>query len=732
MIRRANSILFSLLCLAFATGMRPINSPYPDADREANILYLDVREETTEMDPATAYISDFIFEVLEPPLVYHLLKRPYEFAPLTAESIPMAEERTITFEGKEVKAIVYRIDIKKGILYQDHPCFVPANHKLTAKAAKKLNNIRDLTPQGTRELKAADYVLAVCRLADSRLECPIYNILEKNILGLAEYEERIEKVLEAERAKRKVAVGIGYNREANEKYDPIHVDYITLAQGLPFVRETGPYSFELALKHPYPQILAWMTFSFFAPVPQEVVDFYSQRVLLERNFSLINDMVGTGPYILQVSDPIHQVVLTRNKNYRYEVYPSLPKPDPSDAQAVANYHRMEELGMLKDCGKKLPFIDKVVYRLEKESIPRWNKFVQGYYDRSTVEAELFDETIQLSSQGGSVLTPELEKRGVRMIQAMPAATGWIEFNMGDEVVGGYTEEKGKLRRALSIAYDSQEEVELLRNGIGIVAQNIIPPGIFGQTTDRAGMNTHIFDWDEQAGKPVRKSIEEAKKLLAEAGYPDGVDESGNPLVLDYMIGRIDANTKALITFLRRQFDKINVGLKITFVSANRFHKNREAGTYQLCACGWMADYPDPENFLFLYNNSKPGMGENESGYRYHRSEYGELYVKMQCLPDSPERLAVIREMLDMLAHDAPSIFKMHYVNYSLYHGWLYNATPEVRTSRMKYLRLDPEARRAYRDEYNQPQWGKVALFILAVTVFATPAVFAGIKRLRGA
>jgi oligopeptide transport system substrate-binding protein len=727
-----NRIVFSLLSLAFATGMRPVNSPYPGADREANALYRSVTAETTEMDPATAYISTYIFDVLEPPFVYHLLKRPLELTPLTATSIPEPEERVLTVEGKEVKAIVYRIDIKKGILYQDHPCFAPANHGLTAKAVAELRTVRDLPLKGTRELKAADFVLGVCRLADSRLECPIYNILEKNMLGLVEYKDRLEKVLETERVKRKAAAGIGYNREADEKYAPIPVDYFELARGLPFVKETGPYSFELALKHPYPQILAWLTFSFFAPVPQETLDFYSQPVLLERSFSLENDIVGTGPYVLEVSDPIHQIVMTRNRNFRHEVYPSLPEPDPDDAQAVANYRYMKSAGMLEDCGRKLPFIDKVVYRIEKESIPRWNKFVQGYYDESSIEAELFDETVQLSSEGGSILTPELERRNVRMIQAMPAITGWIEFNMGDDVVGGYTEDACKLRRALSIAYDSEEEIELLKNGIGIVAQSIIPPGIFGQTTDRAGMNRCVFDWDEEAGRPVRKPVEEAKKLLAEAGYRDGVDASGQPLVLDYMIGAMNTSTRAQITFLRRQFEKINVGLKITLVDGNRFHKKREAGTFQLCGCGWAADYPDPENFLFLYNNHPPGEGMNKTGYRYHRPQYNELYLKMQCLPDSPERLAVIREMLGMLSHDAPSIFKMHPVKYSLYHGWLRNATPEVRCDRIKYIRLDLEARRAYREKYNQPQWGKVALFVLGVMAFATPAMVAGIRRLRGA
>ena len=107
--------------------------------------------------------------------------------------------------------------------------------------------------------------------------------------------------------------------------------------------------------------------------------------------------------------------------------------------------------------------------------------------------------------------------------------------------------------------------------------------------------------------------------------------------------------------------------------------------------------------------------------------HGDLYK----VADSPERLAVIRKMLAMLSHDAPSVFKAHPVSYSLFHGWLYNAMPDFRTAKIKYLRLDPVMRKAYRDKYNEPQWGKLVVFVVAVIVFATPAVLIGITRLRG-
>lgn len=721
-----------LACMVSTMGFKPVNSPYPNQDREANILYRTIITEVGKTDPATYYSGLFIFDVLEPPFEYHPLKRPYELIPLTARAMPRAEERVIQLAGKKLDAVIYPIEIRTGIRYQDHPCFVAANHQLTAQAVKRLGSVRDLPGQGTRELKAGDFVLGICRLADPRLVCPIYSILEKNMLGMGEYRLRLEAELKDQRTRRRAAAGLSYNQEADEEYNPIRIDYLALAGDLPFVRETGPYSYELALRHPYPQILSWMAFSFFAPVPQEALDFYSQRVLLEKGFTMNSDLIGTGPYILEITDPINQVVLTRNRHYRPAVFPSLPRPDPDDPQAVANYQEMQKRGMLDDCGKRIPFIDKVVYRMEKESIPRWNKFLQGYYDESSVQAELFDETVQLSSKNGSVLTPELETRGIRMVQARPAATGWIFINMSDPVVGGYTEDKCKLRQALSIACDSEEEIELLRNGIGLPAQNIIPPGIFGQTLDRGGINHYVYNWDEQQNRPVRKSLDEARQLLAEAGYPGGVGKDGKQLVVDYMISGMTPDIQAQIALLRRNFNALNVELKVSLVGGGQYNRSRDAGDYQLCGGGWGADYPDPENFLFLYNSPKPGEDGNKTGFLYYNPIFSELYPLMQRLPNSPERLAVIRQMLEILAHDAPSIFKSHAVSYSLYHDWLHNANSDNYTDRIKYLRLDPEARRAYRDTWNQPRFGRAALFILILLVLAIPAVKAGIKQFKGA
>ncbi len=76
--------------------------------------------------------------------------------------------------------------------------------------------------------------------------------------------------------------------------------------------------------------------------------------------------VGTGPFMLTENNPNLRMVLSRNPNFCGETYPT--KGMPGDVEA----------GLLADAGRSLPLIEQAIYSLEKENIPRWNKFLQGY------------------------------------------------------------------------------------------------------------------------------------------------------------------------------------------------------------------------------------------------------------------------------------------------------------------------------------------------------------------
>src|SRR5690606_33230272 len=130
-------------------------------------------------------------------------------------------------------------------------------------------------------------------------------------------------------------------------------------------------------------------------------------------------------------------------------------------------------------------------------------------------------------------------------------------------------------------------------------QGPIPPGIFGFRDGDAGVNPVVYTCHD--GKPVRRSITEARRLLAEAGYPGGrAAHGGQPLVLYLDTTDRGPGDKSRLDWYRKQFAKLDIQLEIRATDWNRFQDKVRSGNTQMFFLGWNADYPDPENFLFLF------------------------------------------------------------------------------------------------------------------------------------
>jgi ABC-type transport system substrate-binding protein len=704
------------------------NSPYPESDERANVLYTTFTAEPETLDPGRAYgafMLELLCQIVEPPLQYHCLKRPYELEPLTAAEVPRPETRQVVWQGKVLSATAYTVRLRPGIQYQDHPCFVEANRRLTEDDVRGVWHVSGFRQKATRELVAADFVLAVRRLADPRVQNPILPTLKQNLLGLAEYCEAIEAALAAERKRRAAAAGPLYNQEQDERLDPIRFDYAAVP--FPGVREVDRYAFEIVLSHPYPQMLYWLAMPFFAPVPPEAIEYYSQRPLLERGITFDRNPVGTGPYVLAELDPTNQIVLARNPNFRDERYPSLP---PSDAL----YQEMREAGMLDDAGARLPLTDRAVYRMEKEWVPRWNKFRQGYYDACGISSDVFDQAVTLTSQGDAVLSDDMTRQGIRLLTSPSASIHYVAFNMDDPVIGGLGEEKQKLRQAISIAYDVEEEVAIFLNGRANIAHSLTPPGIFGYEEGEAGMNPFVYRWDAGRGRPVRRSLDEAKGLLAEAGYPGGYGPDGKPLELRFVNGWTGAASRPRLDFVTKQFRKLGIRLVSESTDWNRFQEKIRAGNFQVMAWGWLADYPDPENFLFLlYGPNSRKRGGSENNANYASPEFDRLFEQMRHMENTPERLAIIRKMNHVLQRDAPWIFGYHGIGFNLAHEWFRNAYPHaIASNLLKYRRIGPELRATRRAEWNRPLWTPVLIVAAVLVLLVVPAVWAAVRHLKEA
>lgn len=387
--------------------------------------------------------------------------------------------------------------------------------------------------------------------------------------------------------------------------------------------------------------------------------------------------------------------------------------------------------LLKDSGKKVPFIKEVHYALEKESIPVWNKFLQGYYDASGISSSAFDQAIQVSSGGEMGLSDDMKKRGIQLKSSIEPSIFYLAFNMLDPIVGGYSDSAKKLRQAISIAQNEEEYISIFTNERGIPAQSPIPPSIFGHIDGKEGCNLYVYNWVD--GKCKRKSIQEAKELLAQAGYPNGVSKkTGKALVLNYDTTATGPDDKALMDWRRKQFAKLGIQLVIRGTDYNRFQDKVNKGKAQLFSWGWNADYPDPENFLFLLygkNGAVVTKGAGVNSANYNNPEFNRLFEQMKSMKNSPKRLEIIKKMVKIAQEDAPWVWGMHPKSMALFHKWYANVLPNAMSDdTLKYRKIDAKLRVKKQEEWNQPVLLPLVLFLIIPLLMAYPLYIAYQKR----
>lgn len=516
-----------------------------------------------------------------------------------------------------------------------------------------------------REIVAADFLYSFRRMADPAVPCPVLSFFEDKIVGFAEYVAR--------------------NRERSRKGAP--ADYTAPVAGLQ-LEPKNPYVFHLLLNQPYPQLRYLMAMHFTTPLAHEAVAKYGRE--------LARHPVGCGPFLLTDYIPRQRIILEVNPNRRKEFYPA--EGEPGD----------RENGLLADAGKRLPLVEKIVYTTIREGVTGWNLFLQGYQDLWGVTQENYQQVMSRQGQ----LSEEMVQKGVRLHRAADPNIFYLAFNMRDPLVGGYSLKQRRLRQAISLAVDAQAHIDLFSQGNGIPAQFLIPPGIFG--------------YDPAYKNPYRQyNVAKAKQLLAEAGYPGGIDpKTGERLTIYYDNTAITAAGRQALGLITKQIEEIGVRLASRSWRPIIWQDKVDKGQFQFIRYGWLADYPDPENFVFLLYGPNRRPGPNAAGY--DNPEYNRLFEQMRAMEDGPERLRILRRMRDIAVEDCPWIFVEHGQDLALNYDWVTNVKPHpVAMDSAKYLGIDSLRRAQKQAEWNQPNyWPAVALafFLIAGSIPATATV----------
>jgi ABC-type transport system substrate-binding protein len=643
------------------------NNPYPDADRDERVLYSSFTEAPKTLDPAVSYTAEehvITGNVYDTLLEYHYLERPYRLIPGLAEAVPEARQLP---DGRQT----YRFKIRQGVLFHTDPCFSLGQ-----------------SGRQTREVNATDFAFALTRVADPALNSPAVSSFAQ-ISGLADFGKRLTELRRA---------------DAGFAALPAHEQYAR-AGGIAGVVAHGDRELEIVLSEPNAQILYWFAMPFTAPTAWEAVAYYNGT---DGRPHFADHAVGTGPYRLALYEKQYRFTLERNAAW----YGSAPAnrdapgavfPKEIDAQDIAE-GRIDA----SYAGRQLPFLDRIKFYREREDIPRFNKFLQGYYDNGGIIKESFDAVVQAGR-----LSAEMQARGMRLDKEVEPTIFYVGFNMEDPVLGAPAGERGrKLRQAMSVAVDAKQYLELFFNGRGVPAQTPLPPGIFG--------------YDANYKNPFRQyDVARARQMLAEAGYKNGIDPATKArLKLSFDTSATTASASLPLEFLAEAWRQIGLDVEINATTYNQFQDKVRRGAYQIFIWGWGADFPDPENFFFLLEcrnaRSKSG-GPNTADFC--NPEFDRLYHEMKYRPNDAQRADLIRRMLAILERERPWIELHHREDFVLSHGWLVNSKPMgISIPAYKYKDVRPEMRARLRAEWNVPVRWPLYLVLILVVAVTVPAV----------
>jgi ABC-type transport system substrate-binding protein len=571
-------------------------------------------------DTASTHFQANCYEGL---YAYHYLERPAEVVPQLAAEMP-----EISADG-----LTYRVRIRPGVKFPRNPCF-------GTDAAGR--------PR-TRAVTARDFVLSFRRVADYHVHTGLAWAFAARIKGLREYRERTRK----------------YKVGDFSRYDlPV--------EG---VAALDDRTLQFTLAEPYPQFLYALAMHVYAPVPREAIDYWlatendgggdRRPVPIEKRateFRSAEQVVGTGPYLLDTWVRKGRLVFVRNPDFREQRYPT--GGEPGDRAA----------GLLDDAGKRVPFIDVLHYDYVAERQSSWLLFLTRQKDTSGIAKDVFEAVVGPERQ----LLDRWRQRGIRLVTYWRPTVYWMVFNMADPVLGA----SKSLRQAICASFDVESYLKVLYNNRGKRAVNVLPSSLAG--------------WKEAGAGPyyrldmalARRKLAAAKDELAARGRLAGGRIP--PLTLDMSPAGGESARRG--EFFVQQFAKLGLRLKLQLNDWPTQQEKVLNKQVQMYVMSWHAEYPDAESFLQLYYG--PNIARQTNNANYASPRFDRLYEQARVMSDGPERTALYARMVNLLSEDCPVLPLTEPQSFVLAHDWVRNVKPHpLGAGYTRFRRIDVGRRR---------------------------------------
>jgi peptide/nickel transport system substrate-binding protein len=365
------------------------------------------------------------------------------------------------------------------------------------------------------------------------------------------------------------------------------------------IRVLSDTSLELELNQPFAPFLSLLAMPYGWVVPREAVEYYGER--------FGEHPVGTGPFRFGWWQPERELVLLRNELY----------------------WRIDENG------SRLPYLRRIRIRFIRDQRTEFAEFRRGSFTMLSGLDPAFAAVVLLPS---GELAPTYQQR-FRLLSAPALSTEYYGILLDTTLIGGQIcplARSRALRHALNYAIDRERIVRYVLRGTAILARGVLPPPLARDQTPC-----------------YRYNLEQARRLLAEAGYPNG---RGLPPL--HLVVSTTTRSLSVAEAVQQQWAEIGVRVEIRQMDFPRLLAMVRAGELPLWRTSWIADYPDAENFfaLFVSRNTAP-RGPNTT--RYHHRLVDQLYAMTTThAADSVQQRwweLVERTIVD----DAPWIFLYH-------------------------------------------------------------------------
>lgn len=399
--------------------------------------------------------------------------------------------------------------------------------------------------------------------------------------------------------------------------------------------------FRIHLTRPSTEVYWILAMPYTAVVPVEAVK--------KLGVSFGDTEVGSGPFVLK----------NWWRNYKMEF--------------VRREHRCRERdrdSLSLELERDTDEVKSVLYYVMDDATTRWLSFIGGSLD---INGEISRDNWDVVIGEDGLLSRELVDDGITLESKDSMSTTYIAFNMSDEVF----KDNKFLRQAISCAFNSMAW-EKLNKGRVSVANGPIP---------------NMVRWKLKGTNPYGYDLEKAKTLLEKAGYRDGIDsDTGKRLELVLDLGRTDQQTRESAELVSSFLAEIGIVLRLQYNNWPLFLKKISRRESQMFMLSWLADYPDPMNFLQLFYSKNASPGPNRCNY--YNEEFDRLYEKARDSSSEKEKQEAVYKMQEIVVEDCPWVCIHHERGNVLYGSHVTNAySHDFPYGMEKYWRLK-------RDEHN--------------------------------